>query len=1690
MEPYSALTAIFGRGAVHSLGDHLRRRGALRPDAPPLPLLEDIHVVTLPCPPNKPVPLAATAAPSPWAEEEAFLATVTPDERQQRLVMQAVKAKLVLSHSTLLASLAEARAQEAAVRSAGLPSQARPPKPVTWTDKMRSTDVLARGYVWKTPTVASQAEDGLPAGELVSTYANAYVQYLLSRPWVDLRLVIGAKALFHLLAHPAHLLFRLLPSNSCYVQVCGHKLDDVVRALQRRPVVRLLSDSGSVAAAAAASGGGSSSNNNNSGGGGGARRKDGKQGRSVSDGATAVLEAALPGAVAEVDAVVAAAEEPAPGRPPSSFAACSSGSNNGAAAVAALPPAPQRFDALAFASPTSIGSATQRVLLPSPDATQPVGAISPPPAPPAAPLSRARARAAAWKGKRQQQKEEARMLKIVQAAAASPVAAAAATAPPPPPLVAPASVRSTAPDTQQPAPALPLLAPSSVTQPPVPQPHRASKPIKGGWALPRTSVSLPARTGGSGSGWVSPPSLTYLRSLLYCTSHSWKNRGGEQQVRSSGLPPRHILDAVTSVVGTGGSTGGAAAAASTSASSSSGSSKRGPPSANAARRLISHIFIEAPHVRDLRLYNGEAPSGQPVHGTSVALAAAASAASSSLQAEQQAAAASSDRKHHLPGLLMPLIPVFQELLSRHRTCPYQQLLHKHCPLPDSSATSCGAAAASTDTAAAEPPAKRPKLSPPASSTSLPLPTDEALLASPLALATPQPAVMAYLRDVLAHLLPALAWGSPASRRRILSAVWTWVSAGHRDRLRVDDVLCKLPLRAFDAMLGRAGLAVHPDALETARTWVLWLVLGLVTPLLRSAFYVTEVDGSTQFELAYFRKPAWWSLLLAAQRRLRATLQLRPVPLPEGALSPGRKAQLAAEAAAAAAAAPGSPARRSHSTSNNTLNNTSSSGAVAGLAARSPAASPSRLRGQSPSRPLVDAPSSRTIAAAPVRFVPKANGLRPIANLSSHKAYGAFGAARAGGGGGAVVAANEVDVVNKQLEPVHLALRRLRTLDPDTMTGSAVVNMDGVHAALLRFARLRRVTQRAGAAAAAGAPLPRPLPPPPPLHAFACDIKGAFDVIKPGKMKEMAEGVLAAGLGNSPAFVRSFCVVSPDGPPEAAAGADAAGPGGAAGRGGGRLPSNFRMRWHKLAVLEQERGLPFFDLAASFPSAPRGSVFVDALEQRSVPADTLRALLGSHLSHNVLALPDGYAYVQGQGIPQGSILSTGLCNLYFSHMERHEVWPRVAGKLAGAAAAASSSCGGCSGAAAGEGDEDDALPATLTFPSTAASSSSSSAPAPPPAPSSALLLRMVDDFLCVSDSAPLLGAVQETFSEGFPSYNVTLSTHKSQMVLHSSAGAAGGGAGSSSGGQQRRSRAAPLSDKPVTWCGLHIHPGRGDVTAANARFFGRGKLAASILYSPASSSSSFTSLFNTVRAAIRHKCHALYLDRRIQSTFAVAYNVYEVHAMAAARLLVLLRPRLRPVHGLLSSPAGLMRGLDGLAVYTRRLIRKRTVQRKRAEALAKHTPAAGARDGTEGGTAAAAAAPAAAVNVVAGVGTALALTLQPAPAVTSTATGLTQEGGGGPLGCIYPLTRAETLWLGYTAFADVLGKVQTRGGGGAAVSWTATVDTLAQRYARQAAAVRGASVSPLGISKQVISAAEAAAKGVPRHASLRYGPSRK
>ncbi|KAJ5391980.1 hypothetical protein N7509_007470 [Penicillium cosmopolitanum] len=97
---------------------------------------------------------------------------------------------------------------------------------------------------------------------------------------------------------------------------------------------------------------------------------------------------------------------------------------------------------------------------------------------------------------------------------------------------------------------------------------------------------------------------------------------------------------------------------------------------------------------------------------------------------------------------------------------------------------------------------------------------------------------------------------------------------------------------------------------------------------------------------------------------------------------------------------------------------------------------------------------------------------------------------------------------------------------------------------------------------------------------------------------------------------------------------------------------FRKWVGRAAPLKQQQHLPDY-LASENQIQKPNTVYVDDTEQKVQDADWLLNLLGQHVQNNLVKIGKEY-FRQRNGIPQGSVLSSLLCNFFLADLERNSL----------------------------------------------------------------------------------------------------------------------------------------------------------------------------------------------------------------------------------------------------------------------------------------------------------------------------------------------------------------------------------------------------------------------------------------------------
>ncbi|XP_074135268.1 telomerase reverse transcriptase [Sminthopsis crassicaudata] len=246
-------------------------------------------------------------------------------------------------------------------------------------------------------------------------------------------------------------------------------------------------------------------------------------------------------------------------------------------------------------------------------------------------------------------------------------------------------------------------------------------------------------------------------------------------------------------------------------------------------------------------------------------------------------------------------------------------------------------------------------------------------------------------------------------------------------------------------------------------------------------------------------------------------------------------------------------------------------------------------------------------ASRLRFIPKPNGLRPIVNVDS-----IIGAKVSNKG----TKDKKIRYFNGQLKNLFSVLNYERTLHPEVL-GSSLFGIDGIYQAWRQF--VLRVKQSKDKVSN--------------FYFVKADVTGAYDTIPHDKLVEVISSIIKPEEKKI-YCIRRYAVVQKN--------------------AHGNIQKSFKRH-----VSTYKDALPYMNQFVAHlqeTTSLQNAIVVEqscSLNETSINLFTFFL----HLIHNsILKIKNKY-YVQCQGIPQGSILSTLLCSLCYGNME-NKLFPGI------------------------------------------------------------------------------------------------------------------------------------------------------------------------------------------------------------------------------------------------------------------------------------------------------------------------------------------------------------------------------------------------------------------------------------------------
>ncbi|QVM13672.1 hypothetical protein D8B26_008278 [Coccidioides posadasii str. Silveira] len=258
-------------------------------------------------------------------------------------------------------------------------------------------------------------------------------------------------------------------------------------------------------------------------------------------------------------------------------------------------------------------------------------------------------------------------------------------------------------------------------------------------------------------------------------------------------------------------------------------------------------------------------------------------------------------------------------------------------------------------------------------------------------------------------------------------------------------------------------------------------------------------------------------------------------------------------------------------------------------------------------------SRRTLGYGTLRMLPKRTGARPIVNLRKRAIVKSRWNGRIELGHSA----------NTLLAPVFQVLN----CEKASKSGSLGASMDSVGDMYVRLKRFRERLDQRGISRKDR------------LYFVKLDVQACFDTIPQKRLLRLVDGLISENEYRVSKYAEVGALYQPGLPGQAN---DEGGP--------AKPVKKFVSR---AAPAVDFKSAYDFVVERAKQSTKRNTVFVDTGNQKRHEADDLLALLEQHVRNNLVKIGKKY-FRQKNGIPQGSVVSSILCNFFYGEHERAEL----------------------------------------------------------------------------------------------------------------------------------------------------------------------------------------------------------------------------------------------------------------------------------------------------------------------------------------------------------------------------------------------------------------------------------------------------
>ncbi|KAG6679659.1 hypothetical protein I3842_13G004200 [Carya illinoinensis] len=450
-------------------------------------------------------------------------------------------------------------------------------------------------------------------------------------------------------------------------------------------------------------------------------------------------------------------------------------------------------------------------------------------------------------------------------------------------------------------------------------------------------------------------------------------------------------------------------------------------------------------------------------------------------------------------------------------------------------------------------------------------------------------------------------------------------------------------------------------------------------------------------------------------------------------------------------------------------------------------------------------SKRLFGFSKLRLRPKENGVRMLANLKASSRLPAqessledqsFGMRRKGKFNPKKVKYNHFKSVNCVIRDTYAVLKGLQLEEPE-MLGSSVFDYNEVYRKLCPFF----IGLKNGSTI-----MPR-------IFVVVSDVLKAFDSVDQDKLLSVMNDII---LNDKYLLRQSDQVVCTK-----------------------------KNLWVHKNLVSVNQNIGITRVKSSVPFRSLHSVLVNQEWSRYVKKEELFFTLKEHVKFNVLQFNKKF-YLQGLGIPQGSILSSLLCSLYFGHLERNVIFPFL--EKTCECTAKDLPRGHIYRDASEQESSVDKFDSPLNY----------------------ILLRFIDDFLLISTSKKQATSFFSRLQRGFRNYNCFMNDDKYGLNFDN---------GCISGVPSNRVSEGEDGISFLRWSGLLINCCTLEVQADYTKYLNKHL---SSTLTVCWQGKPGRNLKEKLCGFIRPKCHPLFFDSNINSAAVVRLNMYQAFLLCAMK----------------------------------------------------------------------------------------------------------------------------------------------------------------------------------------------------------------